>query len=430
MKILISSFGTRGDVQPYLALAVGLQRASHQVTLATSHTFSDWIHAYGVQTHPIRVSIQEVMQQPAVQAVLRSKNLLRQIRLLRAILGQNRETAEVVWQAAQDADLIIQSPTGCCALEAASKLGIPALFASPLPVAPTRSFPSFFLGSMRFSLGGGYNFFTHRLMHFALWHGMSKHMVKPLRRTLGLSPLRSFADLLAECRRLGVPWLYGYSPHVLPKPRDWDMDQHVTGYWFLDTPPAWQPPGDLLHFLVSGPPPIYIGFGSMGHGDPARHTQLALRALALSGQRGVLLTGWGGMAAPMPHDAFQSHNVFFVENIPHDWLFPQMAAVVHHGGAGTTGAGLRAGVPNLLTPFAPNDQVAWAERVEKLGMGVRLPSIQQLTAEKLAAAIQVALTDSTMRTRATKLGEKIRSENGIGEAVALIERQAAQRRQA
>lgn len=418
MKILLSSFGTRGDVQPYLALAVGLQRAGHQVTLSTSRTFSDWIHAYGVRTQPIRLSMQEVMQQPEVQAVLRSKNLLRQILLLRKVMGQSSEMADVVWHAAQDADLIIQSPLGCGALEATAIRGIPAIMASPLPIAPTRHFPSFFLGSLRFSLGGGYNFFTHRLMHFMLWHGLSKHIINPLRRTLGLPRLRSFADLLAESRRLGVPWLYGYSPHVLPKPSDWDAQHHVTGYWFLAAPPEWQPPTDLLHFLESGPPPIYIGFGSMGHGDPAQHTQLVLRALSLSGQRGVLLTGWGGLTPQSPPP-----NVFFVENIPHDWLFPRMAAVVHHGGAGTTGAGLRAGVPNLITPFAPNDQVAWAERVERLGVGIRLPGIKRLTAEQLAAAMQHAVTDSSLRTRAAALGETIGAEDGLARAIEIIEMQ-------
>ncbi|MCE7987422.1 MAG: glycosyltransferase [Caldilinea sp. CFX5] len=368
-----------------------------------------------IKTHPLRLSIQEMMQQPEVQAILGSKNLLRQVQLLRTVLGQGREMADDVWPAAQDADLIIQSPTGCAALEAAQLYGIPAIMASPLPLASTRRFPSFFLGALRFAMGGGYNIFTHRLMQFVIWQGMGARLTNPLRQQLGLPTLRSYADFFAESRRLGVPWLYGYSPHVLPKPSDWDTDQHVTGYWFLAAPPDWQPPTDLLRFLASGPPPIYIGFGSMGHGDPARQTQLARRALALSGQRGVLLSGWGGMVQQSP-----APDLFFVENIPHDWLFPRMAAVVHHGGAGTTGAGLRAGVPNLITPFAPNDQVAWAEQVEKLGVGVRLPGINRLTAEQLAAAMQCAVTDATLRARAADLGAKISAEDGVGRASEII----------
>jgi UDP:flavonoid glycosyltransferase YjiC (YdhE family) len=173
-------------------------------------------------------------------------------------------------------------------------------------------------------------------------------------------------------------------------------------------------------FLESGPPPIYIGFGSMGHGNPEHTTRLALRALELSGQRGLLLTGWGGLTRQTT-----TSNVFVVEDVPHAWLFPRVAAVVHHGGAGTTGMGLRAGVPNIVVPFASVDQVAWAERVDTLGVGPRAPRISRLTAEELAEAITVAVNDAALRARAAALGAAIRAEDGIARAVEIIERQAA-----
>jgi UDP:flavonoid glycosyltransferase YjiC (YdhE family) len=220
-------------------------------------------------------------------------------------------------------------------------------------------------------------------------------------------------------RSLGTPSLYGYSPSVLPKPSDWNESHYVTGYWFLEAQPNWQPPEDLLHFLESGSPPVYVGFGSVSHKHPERQTRLILRALELSGQRSVLLTGWGGitpLSAPP--------NVFFADNLPHAWLFPRTAAVVHHGGAGTTAAGLRAGVPSIITPFG-GDQCAWADLVVKLGVGPQAPGIKQLTAEKLAEAIQTAVNDSAMRARAAVLGGKIRAENGIAHAVEVIERHAA-----
>lgn len=224
---------------------------------------------------------------------------------------------------------------------------------------------------------------------------------------------------MAQGRRLGTPWLYGFSPHVIPKPADWDDDQHVLGYWFLDPPPAWQPSPDLLRFLESGPPPIYIGFGSMSHEDPERQTRLALRALELSGQRGLLATGWGGLT----HQTAPA-NVFFVDNVPHAWLFPRMAAVVHHGGAGTTSASLRAGVPSIIAAFA-GDQAAWADRIGQLGVGLPVGNVKKLTAEKLADAIRMAVTDSALRTRAATLGEKICAEDGVARAVEMIERHAA-----
>jgi sterol 3beta-glucosyltransferase len=175
----------------------------------------------------------------------------------------------------------------------------------------------------------------------------------------------------------------------------------------------------LLAFLESGPPPIYIGFGSLNMSDGAAQTQRVLRALELSGQRGLLLTGWGGLER---RDA--PPNIHFIENAPHAWLFPHVAGVMHHGGAGSTGAGLWAGVPSLITPFA-GDQVLWAERVAQLGVGPRLPKLKKLSAEKLAEAMQAAVNDSGLRARAATFGQKIRAEDGIARAVEIIERHAA-----
>jgi sterol 3beta-glucosyltransferase len=236
---------------------------------------------------------------------------------------------------------------------------------------------------------------------------------------LNLPTWRSEAESHDYARSLGAPSLYGYSPSVIPKPPDWDEYHHVTGYWFLDAPPNWQPSAELTQFLDSGSAPVYIGFGSMSHENPERQARLVLRALELSGQRGVLLTGWGGLTR-----SSAPPTVFFVDDVPHAWLFPRMAAVVHHGGAGTTSAGLRAGVPNLITPFG-GDQIAWADRVVKLGVGLQAGVAQRLTAEKLAKAIHTSVNDSALRARATALGERIRAEDGVAHAVEVLERHAA-----
>ncbi|MBL8046064.1 MAG: glycosyltransferase family 1 protein [Anaerolineales bacterium] len=362
--------------------------------------------------------MQEFTLRPETQAVIKSGNFIRQMGMMRDMMRRGADAQEEVWAAIQEVDFAIQSPTASGALEAVSVRKIPAAFAVPVPFTPTRAFPSFFMGT-RFSLGAGYNRFTHTLMHGVLWNIMSGPLTNPLRKKLGLRPWRSYAELMAYSRSVNTPWLNGFSPHVLPKPADWDEYQHITGYWFLEVPNDWQPPEALVRFLESGPPPVYVGFGSMSHENPERQTRLALRALELSGQRGVLAAGWGGLTS----EALPP-NVFFVEDVPHSWLFPRMAAVVHHGGAGTTGAGLRAGVPNIVTAFAPNDQVAWADVVVKLGVGPRVPSIKKLTAEKLAEAINTAINDSALRARAAALGEKIRAEEGVARAVEIIERHA------
>ena len=414
MKILISTLGSRGDTQPYLALAMGLQRAGHRVTLTAPSSFVEWIQSYGVAAHPVRFNPQEVMQ-----SLSKTKNPFQAMCAMREVMTTGVMDAMADgWQAAQETDFLIQTGTGSGALEIANRRGIPVAFAYLVPTAPTHAFPIFMLPFRR-SLGAGYNYLTHTLAQRALWNGMGGPTLNRWRASLNLPAWRSEAEMQAYARSLATPSLYGFSPNVIPKPPDWADDQHVTGYWFLDAPPGWQPPADLARFLESGPPPVYVGFGSMSQQNPERQARLALRALELSGQRGILLTGWGGLtrlAAPP--------NVFFLEDVPHAWLFPRLGAVVHHGGAGTTGAGLRAGVPNIIAPFG-GDQVAWADVAVKLGVGVPAGAATRLSAEKLAQAIHTALNDAALRARAAALGEKIRAEDGVARAVEVIERHAA-----
>jgi UDP:flavonoid glycosyltransferase YjiC (YdhE family) len=264
-------------------------------------------------------------------------------------------------------------------------------------------------------LGGGFNYTSHLVAEQVLWQPIRRQVNEGLVNKLKIKPVRltgPFVELYEE----RTPVLYGFSQLVAPPPHDWPTEHHVTGYWFLDSPQNWQPPKELAAFLAEGPPPVYIGFGSMTHRSPEESTELILEALHLAGQRGVLLHGWGGMAkTKLPS------NVIMVESIPHQWLFPRMAAVAHHGGAGTTAASLRSGVPSIVVPhFA--DQPYWGERVAALGVGPRPRARARLTAQKLADSIDQALSDQTMRERAAKLGEALRAEDGVGNAVKVIER--------
>jgi sterol 3beta-glucosyltransferase len=213
-----------------------------------------------------------------------------------------------------------------------------------------------------------------------------------------------------------LPLLYCYSPSIVPAASDWNNCNHVTGCWFLDREAEWQPPCELVDFLQAGPAPVYVGFGSMHSSNPQEVTEMVLQALARAKQRGILQTGRGGLSnADLPDD------VFAVNSIPHDWLFPQMAAVVHHGGSGTTAAGLRAGMPTVIIPFFA-DQPFWGARVFELGAGPAPIPKKRLTLERLADAIRAATCDEVIRGRASALGERIRAEDGVTQAVEVLQR--------
>lgn len=232
---------------------------------------------------------------------------------------------------------------------------------------------------------------------------------------LGLPPVAHWDGPLALLRQQSALALNGFSPHVVPRPPDWEPHVYVTGYWFLDAHADWQPPAKLEDFLQSGPPPVYVGFGSMSHGNPRAATQTVLQALRRAGQRGILLSGWGGL-----EESELPGSICLVDSVPHSWLFPRVAAVVHHGGAGTTAAGLRAGRPSVIVPFLSLDQSFWGWRVAGLGAGPAPVAARHLTADKLAEAITAAISDPQIGRAANELGMKIRAEDGVAQAIAIL----------
>ncbi len=310
--------------------------------------------------------------------------------------------------------MVIASPLGMVfAFHAVDKLGKPVVRAFYAPVSPTRYHSAAFVPDA-FRLGGRLNLWTHYLSRQLLWLMMRRPANRLRQGVLELPPL-SARDPFGRMDQNAWPLLYAYSPCVGPRPLDWGNWIHVTGYWFLNRPADWYPPEDLVDFLESGPPPVYVGFGSMPSSNPKESTKLVIDALTKAGQRGVLLTGWDGLSRANVPDDF-----YVIDEAPHDWLFPRMAAVVHHGGAGTTAEGLRAGVPSVIIPFLP-DQPYWGRRVHALGVGPRPILRERLTMDSLAQAVHAAVRDPDMRRRARALGRQIRSEDGVARAVDLLD---------
>jgi sterol 3beta-glucosyltransferase len=414
MRIAIIAMGTRGDVQPYLALGKGLKAAGHFVRLITHENFETLVKSHGLEFCPVKGNVQEVMESPEILKLLEQGNFL----AINAYTSKIVKDISIDWArdgliACQGMDLIIAGVGGLyLAISLAEKLRIPFLQAYIFPFTPTKAFPAILLPQSISRLGGTVNRLSHHLFRQVMWQGFQKADRSARQQVLNLPPAPFWGSYNSPILR-EYPTLYGFSPSVIPQPVDWHNTQ-VTGYWFLDEAAEWTPPVALTNFLDSGAPPVYIGFGSMGSRKPAETADLVLDALDCTGQRAILQSGWGGlMKTNLPE------TVLMVDSIPHSWLFPRMAAVVHHGGAGTTAAGLRAGVPSIVIPFF-GDQLFWGQRVAKLGVGTAPIPRKKLTVENLAQAIDRAVTDPVMRQRAANLGAKIQSEDGIANAVALV----------
>jgi sterol 3beta-glucosyltransferase len=410
MKVLVNTFGTRGDIQPFIALGKGLKAAGYEVAVCSSEGFKSFIEEHGLHY----LHMDNELLHLAQQALGEVNGIRDALSIARKMKVAMRRSMDDEWNAALtfQPDLILYHPKCLGSYHVAEKLNIATVLSLPLPFyTPTREFPVPFMSGIR--LGTWFNRFSYRLM--GLSSAMFSGTVNDFRtKTLGLPPIGRFANLLLRADGSPIPILYPYSPHVLPVPEDFPPHVHVTGYWFLDYASDWQPEPELVRFLNAGRPPVYIGFGSMGAGNAKERTRIILDAVDKSGQRGLLASGWGGLkTSDLPDTAFM------MESIPHDWLFPQVAAVVHHGGAGTTAAGLRAGKPSLICPFLA-DQPFWGQLVYRLGVGPEPIPRRQLTVDNLAAAINLAVHDETMQRRAAELGAKIRAEDGIARAVDII----------
>ncbi|MEU6991121.1 glycosyltransferase [Streptomyces sp. NPDC046465] len=401
-RILIAAAGSYGDVAPYTGLGFRLREAGHDVALATHGTFAPLVEAAGLKFRELPADTDDQQRADGGKELMRAAAVF-----VRALGGG------LVDAAVRGADLLVLSTTTApLGWQLSEAMEIPALGAYLQPAHPTRAFPPV-VGAAR-SLGG----FGNRVLG-----GLALRMVdrvyadavRDLRSRLSL-PAATPGQVRARQERAGWPVLHGFSPAVVPRPADWRAGLDVVGNWWPHHDPASGLPPDLDAFLRAGPPPVFIGFGSMAGGDGERLSELAVRALRAAGLRGVLQAGRAGLAA-------SCDDVLTIGEVPHALLFPRVAAVVHHAGAGTSAAALRAGVPAVPVPVTA-DQPFWARRLAALGAATDPIPFKDLTAPRLADALGRAVREETYGRAAAGLARTMAAEDGAGQALKAVERLA------
>jgi sterol 3beta-glucosyltransferase len=397
MRVLIVAVGSRGDVAPYTGLGAGLTAAGHEVTLVAHPPFERDVRAAGLEFAALPGDVRALIAAPEDGGRPSPLFLARRVGLLTRYL---REAALGALAAAEaGVDVVLFNGSALFGADIAEGLGVPSLGVFTQPIAPTGAFPPILANSGR-SLGRWGNRMAGRAVLASL---------TPFHRASAL--VRGHFGRRGH-RRLASSWslpvLHGYSPAVLPRPTDWGPGLDVVGYWWPHRS-SFSPPTTLTDFLAAGPAPVFLGFGSMAGGQGGWLTDLATEAVRQAGVRGIVQAGWAGLAA-------NSDDVHVVGDLPHDWLFPRMSAVVHHGGAGTTAAGLRAGVPTVVTPVYA-DQPLWGARAHALGVGPAPLPLRRLTESRLATAIREAVDHPGHRDAATALSARIAAEDGVAPVV-------------
>ena len=413
MVITILTTGSRGDTQPYIALGIELEKAGYPVRIAAFENYATFVNSFGLEFFPIKGDVTRIAASIGAQGAMQADNPLKLFLSFNKLKSFVYDTQKDFFDACTGSDAIVYHPGAAIGYFIAQYYKIPGILATPFPMTPTKDYPSLiFYDTPR--LGRGFNFLTHKIFEQIMWFASSSPVKQFWKKKFGRLP-ENFTNPFNKQYTRTLPTVISCSNYVFPRSQDWSEYVCSSGYWFLEDEAGWKPSLDLLDFLQKGTPPVYVGFGSIG--DPTlavQTTQLVIDALKSSGHRGILATGWSSMSLidNIPED------IFILESAPHSWLFPQMAAVVHHGGAGTTAAGLKAGVPGIIIPYS-NDQFAWGRRVYELGVGPKPIPRKKLSVEKLSEAIKVALSQE-IKDAAKDLGIKIQSENGAAAAAKFI----------
>lgn len=436
MRVTILALGSRGDVQPFIRFALELERAGHTPTIGADPRYEAWIRSFGVAFAPVRYDLEEALKSRHGQALLRSgRNTLsfvyNVLRMSSTLLGTSMDDS---WKASQGADVLVMTPLAMAGAgyAIAELLGIPAVMVQLAPSVPTKAFPS--VCAPPLPLGGAYNLLTHRFFNTlgAKISRSSVEQVEAWRKKLDASS-SGRRGLVFEAQRSDGPAaeggrpppplhiMCGFSEAVVPRPVDWPDSVSIEGFWFLDESPGFTPSAELAEFLAAGPPPVFVSFGTAGWIDEHEQLLSLVRGAARDAKvRTIIAVSRGVMEDHHTRAAVQSDCLLLDGPVPHSWLFPKVAGVVHHAGAGTTAAAMRAGVPHLAVPFY-GDTFFWGHRMSILGVGPRSIPRTRLTRRRLARALADLVRNPSYRMNARELGERIRAEDGARQAVKSLE---------
>ncbi|KAB2636516.1 sterol 3-beta-glucosyltransferase UGT80A2 [Pyrus ussuriensis x Pyrus communis] len=411
IQIVMLIVGTRGDVQPFVAIGKRLQDYGHRVRLATHSNFKEFVLTAGLEFYPLGGD-------PKVLAGYMVKNKGFLPSGPSDIPIQRNQLKEIIYSllpACKEADMdsgipfkadaIIANPPAYGHTHVAEALKIPIHVFFTMPWTPTSEFPH---PLSRVKQTTGYRL-SYQIVDSLIWLGI-RDMINDLRKKkLKLRPVTYLSG--SQGSDSDVPYGYIWSPHLVPKPKDWGPKVDVVGFCFLDLASNYEPPELLVKWLEAGDKPIYIGFGSLPVQEPQKMTQIIVEALEKTGQRGIINKGWGGLGELAEPKDF----IYLLDNCPHDWLFLQCKAVVHHGGAGTTAAGLKAACPTTIVPFF-GDQPFWGERVHARGVGPAPIAVDEFSLPKLVDAISFML-DPRVKERSVELAKAMEKEDGVTGAV-------------
>jgi len=408
MNITILTYGSRGDVQPFLPLSLGLIARGHSVKLAAPSRFKELVEGYGIRFVPLAGDPEDLSRRLNDAGY----NFIKMVReMVDHAIEIGADMLRQTEDACKDADLIIHTfahVVGGHTL--ACERNIPDIHIQGFPMfTPTGDYPNVTMPDLKIPV---LNRLTHTASQRITWW-TSKFGFEQVRRRTGLFKRKLFSPFAENPLRPPTPILCAWSPSIIPPSSDWKDNVHVNGYYFFDVDDSYQPSIELQNFLEAGSPPICISFGSMVHRDAKRIDQIVKEALKQTNNRGVILSGW----SEINHRT--SEDVIYLNAVPHDWLLPCCKMVIHHGGAGTTSAGLRAGIPNIVVPFTA-DQPFWGRRVHAIGAGPKPILVKNLSVVNLTHAIAEA-DDYIVRKQVQVIGQRIRSEDGVRCAVESIE---------